>query len=117
MFLYDTPAGTPNISRSLACTWADGALLIEQLPYLLPVKPGIGRHRLDSHSRDLPAPRIRFRRLEVKPHPKSKPFASVRKALEVSVEIGNVYELVPGRVEIPAPSRHRGLRRAELSAV
>src|SRR5712664_4550801 len=90
---------------------------MEQFTYLLPVKPGIGRHRLDSYSRYQLALGIRFRRLEVEPYPESKAFASIGKALEVGVEIGNVYELVAGRIEIPASPRHRGLRRAELSAV
>src|SRR6266511_5427159 len=86
--------------------------------YLFPSEePGIGSYRLHPHPGEDLALGIRFRRLENDPRAKSKPIASICKALEVSVEVGNVYELVPGRVEIPAPSRHRGLRRAELSAV
>src|SRR6266545_5978021 len=86
--------------------------------YLFPSEePGIGSYRLHPHPGEDLALGIRFGRLENDPRAKSKPFASICKALEVSVEVGNVYELVPGRVEIPAPSRHIGLRRTELSAV
>src|SRR5712671_3489372 len=84
---------------------------------LLPVKPSIWRHRLDSHCRYQLVLGVRLRGLEVKPHPKSKSLGSIGEALEVGVEIGHVHELVPGRVEIPASPRHHGLGRVELSAV
>src|SRR6266849_1972350 len=113
----NTRAARSNIAHSFACVLLTKPIVDRQFSYLLPVKPGVGRHRLDSHCRYQLAPGIRFRGLEVKPHPKSKAFAPIGKALEVGVEIGNVHELVPGRVEIPASPRHHGLRRAELSAV
>src|SRR5439155_11212798 len=112
----------PNPSASTANSVTDlrefGIFVpdVTQFSRLLPVEPSIGHHRLDSHSGHPLALGIRFHRL-VGPHPKSQPLASVRKALEVPVEIGNVHQLLPGRIEIPAPSRHIGLRRAELASV
>src|SRR5437899_2584113 len=90
-------------------------------PSHLLLKPSIGHHRLDSHSRGplalgFLALGIRFLRF-VDPHPESQPLASVREALEVPVEIRNVDQLLPGRIKIPAPSRYIGLRRAELALV
>src|SRR5712692_2678744 len=82
-------------------------------------KPGIWGHQLYSHPSESKsfALGVRLGRRELESHPKSKSLASVREDLQVTIEVGNVHELAPGRVEIPASSRHRGLRRAEFSAV